>query len=243
MEATRLSEPQRRGALVAGAMYLYTIVGSLLYMSWLRPMLVVPGDLEATARNITVHPLLFRAGTTHEILMALAIIPLAWGLYVLLRSTHARLALLALCWRTAESILWALTGLVTLAAAQVVGADRASAFGVDQQVALLGVLLGANESALNVVILLTGLGSIIFFSLFLRSRLIARPLAIWGLVTYAVIIPFSCVKLVVPTLAALDMLIYTPGALFEIVIGGWLLYVASTSSPSSANARAGRRAW
>jgi hypothetical protein len=57
------------------------------------------------------------------------------------------------------------------------------------------------------------------------SRYVPWPLAAWGLLTYATMIVYSCAKLVVPSLAAHDLIVYTPAGIFEIVIGCWLVAI------------------
>jgi hypothetical protein len=87
---------------------------------------------------------------------------------------------------------------------------------------LVGAVLDARTSGMDLVLVLIGLGGTIFCGLLLTSRLVPRWLAAWGVVTYLSMLGF--VSLVWPDHPdALELVFYGPGALFELTIGGWLV--------------------
>lgn len=221
-----IDNTQRKAALIAGLMFLFVIVGSMLYMSFVRPKLILPMDAAATAVNIAAHALLFRAGTTFELLMAAGVIALAWALWVLLKPVDKNLAALALCWRIAEGILWSGFAVLDHAALHIASRD-ASGGGLEPglQNALVGVVVRTMTVGMNIVVLFTGLGTIVFSYLLLKSRYVPWPLAAWGVLTYATMILYSCAKLVVPSLAVHDLIVYTPGGIFEVVMGCQLVVI------------------
>jgi hypothetical protein len=90
MTAPAFDTTQRKASLIAGIMFIYVIFGSVIYMSFVRPKLVIPGDATATAKNLAANERLFRVGTTHELLMAAGVAVLAWALYELLKGLRAR---------------------------------------------------------------------------------------------------------------------------------------------------------
>ncbi len=226
MSSRMLDATQRRAAVVAGCMFFYIIAGSITYMDLVRPRFITPGDAPATASSIAASALLFRVGVTHELLMAACVVVLAWGLYVLLKPVDKNLALLALCWRLAESVLWIGAALTSHLVLDVVSHEGAQgAFEPRELNALVAVLMRANTTGMNVVVLFTGLGTVVFSWLLLKSRYVPRFLAVWGILTYVSMILFSCAKLISPRLASWDMIVYTPGGIFEIVIGFWLVAI------------------
>lgn len=56
---------KRKAAKIAGAAYLFIILGSLLSMILVDAKLTVAGDTVATANNIMANELLFRIGITY----------------------------------------------------------------------------------------------------------------------------------------------------------------------------------
>ncbi len=215
-----LDASQRRAATVAGAMFGLIIVGSIVVMNVLRPRFIIAGDSAATAAAIAAHDLLFRLATTTELLMAAALVPLAWALYVLLEPISRPIAQLALGFRLVEAALWCVAVLPIF----MLGEASTGA---------LETLVRANVVVMNVVILFTGLGTVVFSALLWRSRYVPRALAAWGVFTYLTMILFSIAKLVSPGLASWDLIVYTPGGLFEAVIGGWLLVLGLRASATT----------
>ncbi len=65
-----------------------------------------------------------------------------------------------------------------------------------------------------------GVAGLILCSAFLRTRLIPRPLAIWGLVGYVVLLIGSVLEIVGFELFSLNA---GPGGLWEVFIGVWLI--------------------
>jgi hypothetical protein len=61
MDSTVGGSP-RRLARMAGALYLINILGSAYAITIVPAMLVVQGDLAATAHNLQTHELLYRSG-------------------------------------------------------------------------------------------------------------------------------------------------------------------------------------
>jgi hypothetical protein len=229
-----LDPAQRRAALIAGFMYLFVIVGSILFVQFVRPQLIVPGDAAATASRVAAGGLLFRGGTVYELLTAVGVIVLAWALYVLLRPIDKDLALLGLCGRMVEAIVWMGAVLVSHVVLLVVSEEAAGAFAAGQRHALIGMLIRLYTTAMDVVILFTGLGTTVFCYLLYRARYLPRALAAWGILTYLSMIVFSTAKLLFPSLASWDVIVYSPGGVFEVVVGVWLV-VRGVKAPAAAD--------
>ena len=84
----------RRLARLAGALYLINILGGAYAITIVPAMLVVQGDLAATAHNIQTHQLLYRSGLAAHLVVTTTNIPLAVIFYELFKVVNRRLALL-----------------------------------------------------------------------------------------------------------------------------------------------------
>ena len=61
---------KHKAARIAGSMYLFTIIGSLLAVTFVFNKLIVPGNLNVTTKNIMENELLFHTGITFELIMS-----------------------------------------------------------------------------------------------------------------------------------------------------------------------------
>ena len=86
--------------------------------------------------------------------------------------------------------------------------------------ALSTVLAEANLYAYEFAMTTLGVAGLILCSAFFRSHLIPRPLAVWGLVGYAVILCGSVLEILGFNLNSIQAI---PGGLWEVFIGVWLI--------------------
>jgi hypothetical protein len=86
--------------------------------------------------------------------------------------------------------------------------------------ALSTVLAEGNLYAYEIAMTTLGVSGLILCSAFFRSNLIPRPLAIWGLVGYAVILIGSVLQILGFDLNSIQAI---PGGLWEVFIGVWLI--------------------
>jgi hypothetical protein len=83
-----------RLARIAGALYLINILGGAFAITIVPAMLVVEGDLAATAQNIQTHELLYRSGLAAHLVVTTTNVGLAVIFYELFKVVNRRLALL-----------------------------------------------------------------------------------------------------------------------------------------------------
>lgn len=221
-------------ARLAGALYLAIILIGVLNLVLLETPLIVPDDVQATIQNITASETLYRVGVLANYAMYLLVIILSWALYELVKSQDKGLAVLALALRVAEgtagSVVVLLSGTAPLLA---INGVYSTAGGTS--LALVEVLLGLKSAGMDVVLMLLGLGGMLFFYLFFRSRMIPVALAVWGIVTYATMLVVPIAGMLAPDLPEVfSVIFYAPGSLFEIVIGFWLLIRGVRHVPVSA---------
>lgn len=93
MDFTAGASP-RKLARAAGVLYLVNIVLGGFAIGVVPAMLIVPGDVAATAHNIQAHELLYRLGLAAHVVVVLTNVPLAVLFYDLFRVVNRRVALL-----------------------------------------------------------------------------------------------------------------------------------------------------
>jgi len=155
-----------------------------------------------------------------------SVVVASWALYVILRTVHKNLALLALLLRSAEAIVGAATVLISFAVLYVLeGSGSPSALEPEQLQALAGRLIDVRTAGLDIVLVFIGLGATVFCVLLFRSRCIPQPLAAWGIFTYVSMLSLALVSILFPNHPLmLANVLYGVGALFELVLGLWLLF-------------------
>ena len=183
--ATTVGASQYKAARIAGFLYLIIIVTSLLSMVFIESRLVVPGNDAATYNNIAANQLLFRIGAAYDMIMFASVVALAVALYIVLKPVSKNYALLALSWRLGEAILGGVTVLVSAIILLLVNAkEYAIVFSTEQLTALVGLFLEVRSAGLTIVIVFLCLGTIVFCYLFYKSKYIPRWLAIWGILSF-----------------------------------------------------------
>ena len=207
-------------AKVAGFMYLFIIITSLLIGIFIDAELIVPGNDAATFNNIMANELLFRIGIASGLIVGASIVVLALALYVILKPVNKNLALLALLWRLAEAILGVVTVLIGFIVLLLLDV---TVFTTEQLQALVGLFLDVRTAGIFIVTIFVSLGTIVFFYLFFKSRYIPRILAAWGIFSFSLALLYSFVNILFLPVAMIEFVYLIPGALFEVLIGLWLL--------------------
>jgi len=85
---------------------------------------------------------------------------------------------------------------------------------------LSAVLTQGQLYAYEIAMITVGVAGLILCSVFYRATLIPRPLAIWGLVGYAILLGGSVLQILGFQLNSLNAI---PGGLWEMFIGVWLI--------------------
>jgi len=213
-------------ARVAGVAYLVIAIVALFYGFLVESKLIVSGNDVATVNNIIANESLFRIGIVLVLIIYVSVVVASWALYVILRTVHKDLALLALLLRSAEAVVGAATVLISFAVLAVLGGNGASnAFEPEQLQALAGRFLDVRTAGLDVVLIFIGLGATIFCYLLFKSKYIPRMLAAWGIFTYLSMLFLALVSILLPNHPAmLELVLYGVGELFELTLGFWLVF-------------------
>ena len=220
---------------VAGASYLFVILVGMMSVSLVDSRLVIPSDAASTARNILAYELLFRVGVVGVLAMYAAVVVLSSSLFVVLKAVGENLARLAMLLRVSEAILGAATALLSLTAlALLTGDAQANAIGVERAQALATLFLEVRTAGLDVILVFAGSGGAAFCYLFYKSRYVPRLLAAWGIFTYLSMLLLAFVSITFPRHPVLvETILYSSGALFEVVFGAWLLFKPLRRAPVS----------
>lgn len=163
----------------AGGFYLLIIVLGLAGELLIRSGLIVAGDAAATAANILGSERLFRIGFVTDSLMVLSDVALAVLLYVLLRPVSRVIALMAMCFRLAQSVVLAVN-LVHYHAAVLLltEAGNASAFGKASLDAMSAFFLDLYSHGYDLGLILFAVNCALLGWLVYRSRYLPRFLGI-----------------------------------------------------------------
>lgn len=209
-------------ARVAGLAYLVVILLPIVSLIFIQPHLIQKGDVVGTASRIAAHPQLFRFSLVVDLLMFSGVLVLSAAHYVVLETVNRSLSLIALSFRGAEAILGCVIVLVGAVIAVLAGGNT----GIEgaQIAVLIDLLIRARTAGMDVLLVVLCLGAIPFCYLFYRSRYIPRLLSGFGIACYALIFLGSLTNIITPRYADWTVLAFVPGTLFEIAIGGWLLF-------------------
>ena len=177
------------------------------------------------AHNFVGDEGIFKVGIAIELLMFILVMVLSWSLYIVLKPVNKNLALFGLTFRFAEAILGCVVIIFYLAIIMLLsGADYLQVFEAEQLQALARFFLKLSAIGYNVLLVIMGIGGIAYCYLFYISRYIPRFLSGWGVITYSTMVGYGLINIAVhnpPSELAYAM---APGALFEVLIGLWLVF-------------------
>jgi hypothetical protein len=223
MASIAVDRSQRIAARVAGFLYLLLMACGVFGEFNGRGSLIVDNDPAKTAARIGDHLLLFRLGILSDLTAFAGDIAMALALYVLLRPIGRHLALLAAFWRIAEV---AVLGVITLNSFTMLllltDPRYATVFSAQQLQSLVWLFNDTHDAGYNIGLIFLSLGCIVFSWLFFKSRYIPRLLAGFGLLAYVVMLAGTIITIIWPN-NPVGTNFDTPGGMYEIIIGLWLL--------------------
>ncbi len=217
---------QRIYARVAGFLFLWLIITGLAGMLTISHI-VGSGTFAEKAQRVIASEHLYRVALFSELIETLSTLLLAFALYVTLKPFDKLVAQMAMYWRMGESFIGCvgmIFGYVRLAL--YTSPQSLGATGTDRTQALVDLTRTAGSAAYNIGATCFGIGSILFFYLFFKSRYIPRILAAFG-VFASVLVPIMCLgSLIFPEHAATLQYGWAPMAIAEVATGIWLMLFA-----------------
>ena len=229
----RRTDPLRRTAFLAGALYVLTFVASIPAVFLLDPVLSDPAYVLGPGADVQV-----TLGVVLDIVNALACIGTAVVLFPVVKRQNETLALGFVASRTLEAAIIA-TGVVSLLAVLTLRQEAATLPGADAgalvtaQAALVAVrdwtfLLGPGIMAVVNALLL---GTLMY-----RSRLVPRVIPLMGLVGAPLLLAFNVARIfgVADQLSALSGLAVAGIFFWELSLGVYLMVKGFRPSPITA---------
>lgn len=217
---SRRTRARAIGLLFLAAMFTYG-PGSGIVASFI--------DAPNLLTRIADRPSIFASGTVLMLINCAVVVAIGVLLYPILRPADERVAVTYLACRIIEATLLAL-GVVALLTLVPI-ADLAGSDAADTGAAST-LAVAVNEVSYQVGMAVLGLGSLFFCRLLYRQGLVPRPLAMWGLVGYAIFLAGALLELFG---VAAGLVLSIPGGLFEVFFGGWLIARGFTSAQTTAS--------
>lgn len=210
-------------ARVAGLAYVvYIFAGFYMVFGPIPSLSVFAGESASTAGP----QLMFRTGLVAEAIMYTFVGVASASLYLTLRPVSLAVSTVAAFCRVIEASMGGAFILMKYAAfAAVSNTQLLVALSNGERGALMGFLAHLYSNAVFFLIFPMAVGGVLFFNLFYRSRFIPRWLAAWGMLTYGILGCVAATIILFPDLQDYVRLFFLPGALFEVVVGFWLLFV------------------
>jgi len=221
----------RKTALIVGVLYIIGTVAGVLSVYVTRPLLNVPDYLSRVSESQNQIVL----GSLFVLIMGFALAMVPVSLFPILKKQNESLALGYVVFRgaleTGIYITLAITWLFLMAVSQEFGA--AGIQGASYFQTLGSVLLKGFDSVNTILIIVFGLGALMLYYLFYRSRLIPRWISVWGFI--AIFLHLTTFALIIFRLTSSNSTIATvldiPIFFQEMVMAIWL--IAKGFNPSA----------
>jgi len=138
--------------------------------------------------------LFFRINTAYNLVMYIGVIALSVYLYETLKVINKPLALMAFSFRLGEAILGGIQVLCYLIVLLLLNENNfILAFDMDAKRSLVELFMGIFDQLIIIIFAFLGLGSLIFFYLFYKSKYIPRAISIWGMCSFFLVIVGSII--------------------------------------------------
>jgi len=226
IENTEVSKTQRTYARLAGCLFLGVIIvalGSGLIISHIAGS----GTFAETAKRIATSERLYRVGLSAAVIVSFGSALLAFALYATLKPVNSLLAKLAMIFSLGDSFLALVVRMCSFVRLHLyLSAQTAGAGTVDAQ-SLSDLMRSIADVMENIGGISFGVGSLIFFYLFFKSRYIPRVLSVLGFAASVIWISVYFANLVFPERHGLFMSIcFPPMALADVLTGFYLMLFA-----------------
>ena len=232
----------RRGAILVGIMFILASVSAILALFTFYPPILTGPDYLITG---AAHANQVVLGALMELVLACTAIGTAIGLFPVLRPYGERIALGHLLFRFFEAVVIAV-GVVAVLSLLTLSQDFTAAGNPDAAAYhVAGTLLHAVYKWTFMLgpLFFLGINTFMYSSLLYKSRLVPRPLAVWGLAGATLVFGYALLVMfgVAVQGVGLPMLLALPIAIFEMVFAGWFIVKGfSPAAITSAPARTGR---
>jgi len=204
-----------------GAAFLIVAVTSLLSM-YLFDSIVGTCSIAESMINISNNLMQIRISILVDMICTIAIVILGVYLYITLKKQNKNIALVALGLYIVESALLGVSKISHYSLFNVsqefvkAGAPDSSYF---QTIATL--FLSDAKFAYSIHLLVFGLGALMFYYLFLKSKYVPLVFPAWGLIAVSLLVIGTIIVLLFDVTI---IVMFVPNMLFELAIGIWLMF-------------------
>ena len=210
-----------------GIMFWLTLIVPVINYVFVFQKFPDPDNPVETAINILDNEFLFRINIINGIITALIVLGLAIALFSLLKPTNKNLARFALTLKLTEASLWVVIALGHLTSLLILKDNSVLArFEPGQLQSLIGLFVNEHLFITALPGMLHGLGLTIFLYLLFKSKLLPNKLALFGLISFALVFIYDALFIISPNtteITVVQLIGWAPSILFEIIVGGWLL--------------------
>jgi hypothetical protein len=216
-------DTNRRLAVAAGALFIVATVADVISRAaFVQPILGAPDHLARISANEGQ----VLVGALFLLLGAVAASGIAIALYPVLRQHDEGLALGSVAFRLIEGALY--LGIVVCLLALVTVSREAANAGASAPSIYEGpaaLLMAARDSLGEVAVVTFGLGGLMYYVVFFRSRLVPRWLSGWGLAAVTSVMASGLLVMlrVIEPMSPPQLVMALPVALQEMVMAVWLI--------------------
>jgi hypothetical protein len=225
----------RRVALIAGIAYTIIVVFALFANFFVLEGLREPGDAAATVVNIANSEVLFRSGIAAFVIVFIADVVVAWGLYIIFRRTSRELSLLAAWLRLVMAAIYGSVLLNLMVAARLVGEGYPTALTAAQRNAHVMLSLDAFIYGFAIGFVFFGAHLMLLGYLIVKSGFAPRILGILVTIAGVAYAVDNFTRILFPgyesyaDLFTLLVFLAIPG---EFWLVGWLLWKGGKDRPT-----------
>ncbi len=233
---------ERKSAILTGVLFVIAIVAGLAGTSLTGPNLGAPDYLA----RVSSHANQVVAGALLAFIAAASSAGIAIALYPVLKKHNEGLALGAVAFRLVEAVFY-IVGVICLLVLFPLSHQVANAQGQAASVlqTLGNLLLAARDlSDFVFAVMAFGLGALMYYSIFYRSRLVPRWLSGWGIASILLLLSASLLTVFDGEPFAISgtlIFLALPIALQEMVLAVWLMLKGFGPSAAPAGVAGSRR--
>jgi hypothetical protein len=214
--ATPVTNPNRRTAVLVGALFLISTATFIVSSALITPLL----DSHNVLAAIADHSQVMIAATLISLIEGVATVGIALALYPILKRRHPALALGYAGMRIAElaiaAVGFGLGGLLLVSLSTAANGANSETLGT--------LLVALRHWTLMLVYVYTAVGGLMLSYMLLRTRLVPRGLSVVGLIGYPALLVAAVLDMLglVDTVAGSGLVGLVPGGLFELLLPIWL---------------------
>jgi len=221
-QAGRRMDPHRKTAMIVGVLFIIATIAGMFGAIFIGPITDDPDYLV----NTSAHENEVALAALLSLIMGVAVVGIAVMIFPILKKVNEGLALAYVVFRTLECVIFIVVAmswlsLLTLSQEYVkAGASDATSFQAQ------GAILLAQQDWSNIPAdIVFGLGCLMVYYLLYQSKLVPRPLSVWGFIGGALMLATAPLGAfgVISFLDTPSVLLNLPIFALEMVLAAWLI--------------------